>query len=551
MKKYFLLQILIFSLFIISGCSLTQTNDKPSAQRPDEDSLITTPQSNPPGSTAQDDILQNQDPLTISVTGGTIHGTNENGVHVFKGVPFATPPVGELRFAPPQPLIPWEGILDCSTFKNMPVQTQHIDGLTYGEDCLYLNIWTPSDTKNKKLPVFVFIHGGAFATGGANMDLYDGTRFAKEGVIQVNLSYRLNALGFLASTEMEEKYGYLGNSGILDQIAGLKWIHDNIEQFGGDPQNVTICGESAGAFSVSNLIMSPLAEGLFQKAIMESGNLLGQPIVAPLASGDAEQAIATTKKFMESVGAETIHELQKVDAETLSAASAFSTDVTSPSVTNFWPVFDGKVLPKDPYKALLSGNYNKVDIIAGFNTDEGSIFIPQGIDEETYKNYVSVIFGNQADKVLERFPVNAENTPTDRARYVILNGLRFGSDVFADEMIQHGQKAYLYQFDYHVPALVESGLGVMHGLELYFVFDTFPLTNVLPDNMVTSIDDVHCRWLNFIKTGNPNEGEELEVTWPEYTRDQKEIIVLGNEITTSVSPNQEDIEFFKNILWDK
>lgn len=540
MKKYFIITILIFSLFILCNCSSATKKENPSTYEPDSSSSLEK----------MHEIPEPFDPLTVNVQGGAIRGTVENGVHVFKGIPFAAPPVAELRFAPPQPIIPWEGILDCDTFQNMPVQTQHIEGLTYGEDCLYLNIWTPADAIDKKLPVFVFIHGGAFATGGANMDLYDGTRFARDGVIQINLAYRLNALGFLASKEMEEKYGYIGNAGILDQIAGLKWIQENIEQFGGDPHNITICGESAGAFSVSNLIMSPLAEGLFNKAIMESGNLLGQQMIAPLACGDLNQAMLTSKLFMESIGAETIADLQEIDAKILAEASAFSTDVTNPSVTNFWPVFDGKTLPKNPYKALLDGNYNKVDIIAGFNTDEGSIFVPGGIDEGTYKEYVKVVFGQKADKVLERFPVDENHTPTDRARYLILNGLRFGSDVFADEMINNGQKAYLYQFDYHVPSLVESGLGVMHGMELYFIFDTFPISDNPPPNITAFIDDVHNRWLNFVKTGNPNEGIKPKLSWPEYTKNSKEIIVLGNEIITSISPGQDDIEFFKNILWN-
>lgn len=493
---------------------------------------------------------QVDDPLTVSVQGGSILGTVENDVHVFKGVPFAAPPIDELRFAPPQPLIPWEGTLDCTSFRDMPVQTQKKDDLTYGEDCLYLNIWSPPDAQGKNLPVLVFIHGGAFSQGASGLSLYNGSRFAQEGVIQVNIEYRLNALGFLVSEEIEEQYGYLGNAGILDQIVGLQWVQDNIAQFGGDPNNVTISGESAGSFSVSNLILSPLAHGLFNKAIMESGNILGQPVCTPLASGDTEQAILTTKNFMAELNVGNILDLQKIDSQTIANASKYNMDVIDPYAHTFWPVFDGKVLPKDPYKALVEGNYNKVDILAGFNTDEGSLFVSEGVDEDTYIEFMNATFGENASISMERFPVDENNTPTERTRYIFLMGLRFGSDVFADQMTKDGQKAFLYQFDYKIPLLEEKGLGVMHALELGFVFDSFSSDIPLSDEAIAFKEEIHNRWLNFIVKGNPNLEGTDHVVWPEYTSDKKEIIVLGNEISTSTSPDLDHIDFFKEITWE-
>jgi para-nitrobenzyl esterase len=279
------------------------------------------------------------------------------------------------------------------------------------------------------MPVLVFIHGGAFTQGSAAKPTYDGTRFAKDGVIQVNIAYRLNGLGFLPAEELEEEYGYIGNTGVLDQIAGLEWVKENIGYFGGDPDNITVSGESAGSFSVSNLILSPLAEGLFDKAIMESGNLLGQPLAAPLSNGKTSQALENAERLMESLGAETFVDMLDADADDIASESNFEMNIIHPSDQAFFPVFDGVIIPENPYSALQNGDYNGVDILAGYNTDEGTLFVDEGISEQDYISLVENIFGGNAPAVLERYPVDEEHTATDRARFMMKMGLRMGSDV--------------------------------------------------------------------------------------------------------------------------
>lgn len=477
---------------------------------------------------------------------GAIQGKTEDGVEKYLGVPFAKPPVGALRFAPPQPAEDWDGVLDCTDYKNSAVQAEaaHKEGLSYGEDCLYLNIWKPE--KGKKLPVYVFIHGGAYVSGSPSEPLYDGTAFAKDGIIQVNVTYRMNALGFLPLKEAETTYGSLGNTGTLDQIAALKWVQENIEAFGGDPQKITIGGESAGSFSTSNLIESPLAKGLFQRAILESGNLLGQSITMPLATGNKEQAYQLGEDFMKEIGANSLEDLRKMDAQTIAEKSLFSKNVIEPYPYAMWPVFDGVVIPENPYAAIINGATNDVDILAGFNTDEGEGFVPEGITLEQYTHYVTSIFGEKAAAVLARFPVDEDHSPTDRAREIFKVGLRVGSEVFADVLSGRGKAVYYYNFDYIPQSMVDKGQGAIHALELPFVFKQPPDQSQETKAMTT---DIHNRWANFIKTGDPNEGQSVNEKWLKYTPEKKETIIFNQNTHMSSLPNQEDEDFFYELLF--
>lgn len=488
---------------------------------------------------------------TVMTRNGLVQGVEKDGIHAFLGVPYAQVPEGSLRFAPPVEATPWEGVLDCTQTGDSALQVPKEDAdLTYSEDCLNLNIWTPVDAEGKKLPVLVFIHGGAFAQGSPSLGHYDGTRFAQDGIIQVNIAYRLNALGFMAFPEIVEAYGFAGNMGLLDQIMALTWVRDNIAAFGGDPENITISGESAGSYSVSNLLLSPLAEGLFQKAIMESGNILGQPIVAPQASGDVAQALDNSLQFQASLGADGLAEMQALDGMDIALGSAFSIDVTNPSEHNFWPVFDGKALPSNPYEALLNGAYNGVDLLLGYNADEGSMFVPEGTTEAAYETLVRSVFGEMdAEAVLARFPVDSTHTATDRARELFLMGIRMGSDVFADVYAEDGHKVYAYNLARRFPALDAAGLGTMHALELFFVFDSVPEGIPLSDEVIAFKEDLHNRWLNFVCNGDPNEGVDVEAQWPLYTKEARQVLVLDEDPHAAPASQQDDIAFYMDLLW--
>lgn len=485
----------------------------------------------------------------VQTADGNVQGKLEDGVLKYLGVPFAQPPTGNLRFAPPQPVAAWEGELDCTAYRDSAVQAVQDESLTYSEDCLYLNIWAPEKVeKAEKLPVYVFIHGGAFVVGSPSDPHYDGTAFAKDGIIQVNVTYRMSALGFFSGAETEEAYGYTGNIGLLDQVAALQWVQDNIAAFGGDPNNVTIGGESAGAFSVSNLIESPLAKGLFQRGILESGNLLGQQIIMPLTSGDKQQAYDLGEQFLAKMNAKSLNDLRGKDAQELVNASVFSKNVIEPYPYCFWPVFDGKALPEDPYKALTSGQVNDVDILAGFNTDEGEGFVPEGISEQQYAEFVTRIFGTDAEKVLARFPVDEQHSATDRARDIVKIGLRIGSEAFGDELSARGKNVYYYNYDY-VPATVAAqGSGAIHAMELYFVFGN---ARELDNSSETAavMDDIRARWANFIKTGDPNQGAAVSTTWETYDSKDKQTLVIGEKSEMERVPDEADAAFYRELLF--
>lgn len=496
----------------------------------------------------------NADVTVVSTEYGKIKGSVSDSIVAFKGVPFAKPPVEELRFAPPEKLEAWEDILECKELKQIPPQTRG-EGVNGNEDCLYLNVWVPQKalekTSKEKLPVLVFIHGGAFAVGAAADPMYDGTAFAADDVICVTVEYRLNMPGFLASEVVEKEYGYLGNLGLLDQIESLKWVKSNIENFGGDSNNITISGESAGAMSVSALMVSPLAEGLFQKAIMESGSVFTQSIVDPKSGGDRESSIARSNALMETLGVADLDSLRKLDINAMVEKSAFSMDMTNQNELCLMPVFDGTVLPEDPYDCIKSGDFNDVDVLMGYNTDEGTTFIPEGISEQAYIDFVQDIFGEQSGQVLARYPVDDTHSATDRARALVKMSFQIGCLIYGDTLAELGKDVYTYNFDYHIPEYDKAGMGAKHGLELPFVFNTFPEDTVLPEDGKAMIEQIHNYWVSFIKTGNPNDKDKQSAEWPKYSAKEKSILRLNSNWQAIPLEDQEDIEFYIDLLFKK
>ncbi|MDR3348465.1 MAG: carboxylesterase family protein [Acidaminococcales bacterium] len=490
-----------------------------------------------------------------AVAGGVIKGQRAGGISVYKGIPYAKPPVGELRFAPPENAEPWEGELDCTRFGAQCFQIPlPVGDEPFSEDCLTLNVWTPAQPgEGAKLPVYVFIHGGGFSSGSGAFPLYDGTGFAKKGIVTVTINYRLGVLGFFASRETLKRYGTTGNWGLLDQIKALEWVRDNIAAFGGDRGKVTIGGESAGSFSVSALATSPLAKGLFRGVIMESGSVLSLPAFSYYSRADLRKSIGASSFLADifSAGddAEGLAKMRKADAETLARLCAFSADQTAAPFF-LTPAIDGRVIPKDPLKAMGSGELAGVNFLLGFNNDEGSLFVPADTDDGGCKALIARIFGGQNMlSVLGRFGVDAQNTYQQRARQLLAYGFfSAGTKRFADIAADVGSGVYMYKFKYvYIPPV--NGLGAPHAAELPFVFNTLALLGLSDPEAVKLADETHTRWANFIKTGDPNVGEmpPSAVKWPKYDSKDTNVLYLDKRITSGALEDKENIDFIADL----
>jgi len=353
------------------------------------------------------------------VTGGKVSGVVANGIVSFRGIPFAAPPVGELRWKAPQPLKPWIGVKQATRFGPSCVQDETIArilGATpeMSEDCLYLNVWTPAKAASDNLPVMVWIYGGGFVGGQTSVPLYEGTRLADKGIVLVSVAYRLGAFGFLAHPELSRESGKgSGNFGLQDQIASLQWVKANIAKFGGDPGRVTIFGESAGGIAVSMLAASPAAKGLFQRAISESGGSFGSARysneggvnVPPL-----KVAEAAGKTFLDKLGASDMKAARALSADMIQKAAAPG----PAAATQFWPVFDGDVLPADQYELYQAKRFNDTPVLIGTNSDEGGLFGPQGMTSLRFEQMVRAGYGKGADAILAVYP-HATDTEAAKA----------------------------------------------------------------------------------------------------------------------------------------
>jgi para-nitrobenzyl esterase len=417
----------------------------------------------------------------------------------------------------------------------------------------------------------VFIHGGGFSGGAGSFPLYDGTSFAQKGIVAVTVNYRLGALGFFASRETLERYGTTGNWGILDQIKALEWVRDNIAAFGGDPGKVTIGGESAGSFSVSALLISPLAKGLFHRAIMESGAVLSLPALSYYAKGDLQKSIELSGMLADifggfggfggfgtsgaADGADGLAKMRKADAETLAHFSALALDQTRISAFSLVPVFDGKVLPKDPMAAMASGEYAEahVNLLLGFNGDEGSLFVPGDTDERGYKVLATQMFGAEKGlRVLERFKADEQNTASRRARQSVAYGyFEAGTKRFADLSAKAGSAVYMYKFKYVSPADERNGLGAAHASELPFAFHTLAAGGLSGPEAEKLADEIHTRWANFVRSGDPNVGEALPsgVTWPKYDPKEAKVLYLDENVASGPLEDRDNIDYMADLMF--
>lgn len=441
-------------------------------------------------------------------------------VRTFKGIPYAAPPVGDLRWRAPQPVRPWTGVRKASEYGPRCMQAHVYDDMIFhdagpSEDCLHLNLWMPAEAMTKKLPVMVWIHGGGFTAGATSEPRQDGGNLSKRGVLVVSMNYRMGIFGFFSHAELDKESGHnaSGNYGLMDQMAALQWVKKNIALFGGDPANVTIFGESAGSFSVSALMASPLAQGLFQRAIGESGAYFG-PTLQLMPREMTEKSHA---EFVQSaLGTISLQELRAKPASELLDTSTKQTKVS------FEPNIDGNFLLEDVYTTYAKGRQSRVPLLAGWNADEGSYQSFFEKDAPTAKNYAAhakTMFGEHAPEFLKHYPGATDAEAKRSAQDFIGDEFIAYSTWKWIEMHQATAKTpiYRYQFDQAPPAVDGSAGpgGAYHSAEIEFVFNVLsskPLPWRSEDKKLPDLMSVY--WSNFAKTGNPN-GTDLP-QWTEF-----------------------------------
>jgi para-nitrobenzyl esterase len=499
----------------------------------------------------------NDAPTTVKVEGGKVEGILENGLRVFRGIPFAKPPVGELRWKAPQPVHPWEGIRKAKQFAPSCPQITTIEEhrfLELSEDCLYLNVWTPAQSSGEKLPIMVWIYGGGFTRGSASLPFYSGEELARHGIVVVSITYRVGALGFLAHPELtaESPDKISGNYGLLDQIAALQWVQKNIEAFGGDPSKVTIFGESAGAISVSMLCASPLAKRLFRGAISESGgsfapvhDVRGFDGILSLQAAEQEGVA-----FAQRMGAGSIAELRKIKPE------KWISDPMS-QMGGFWPTVDGYVILDDQYKLYEQGKYNDVNVLIGTNSDEGTMFANPAASVEAYQENIRARFGAFADRVLEAYPAHTIDE-TYYASADIFRETIFAWPTYAWANLQSatGQSSvFVYYFDQPQPRSSFDQLeprGAAHASEIDYVFGHLAADQRTESDFKLSKMMIDY-WTNFAKHGNPN-GENLP-QWETYSAGNPFVLLLKDVPQRIDWPNKDKLllmeEYFSALRREK
>jgi para-nitrobenzyl esterase len=476
----------------------------------------------------------------VETSAGLVQGIEVDAVAIYKGIPFAEPPVGELRWKAPEPPRPWSGIRRADTFPPACPQRgsypKDAPSEVNSENCLYLNIWKPLGAPQDKLPVMLWIHGGSLKNGSASIPLYGGDELARHGVIVVTANYRLGVLGFLAHPELTKESGHQssGNYGLMDQVAALAWIQRNISAFGGDPNNVTVFGQSSGAMSISALVSSPLAKGLFHRAIGQSGGLFEPMEFAnDLKLEGAEMA---GQDFMARANAGSLEELRRKSAPEL---------LDVPFGANI--IVDGHVLPRTPYDAYRRNEHNRVPVLVGYTADEGQEFIAD-------RTITTTNFTDELERhfpgFLVRLTAPDPGVTDQEARSAALafeRDVRFGWGVWTWARLasRDGDAgAWLYQFSQPAPFPDESpqsGWGAPHGSDMPYVFghlEQYPWAWTPQDHKLSSIMAAY--WTNFAKSGDPN-GQGLP-EWPRFRSENPAAMQLGERVAPALLRTEGTLE---------
>ena len=489
---------------------------------------------------------QSRADTSVRIANGKLAGASSRDakIQAFKGIPYAAPPVGGLRWKEPQPVSNWSGVRSATAFGARCMQGRIYSDMVFrdsgpSEDCLYLNVWTPSLSAGAHLPVMVWIYGGGFAAGASSEPRQDGENLARKGVVVVSFNYRLGIFGFFSHPQLTKESGHnaSGNYGLLDQVAALVWVQKNIAAFGGDPANITVFGESAGSFSVSALMASPLTNGLFEKAIGESGAFFS----ATLPAGSLARSEKADLGFAASIGCDSLAALRAKPADQLLAAALRQKDI------RFRPNIDGYFLPEDVYSIYAAGKQKHVPLLAGWNADEGNYQTIFGKEQPTAANYVKrlhVLFGDKADALLKVYPGSTDE-----------EAKRSAQDLAGDRFIAYStwkwiemqsatgdSPVYRYRFEDAPPASAgekddtAASRGAYHSAEIEFVFGALA-SKSLPwrsgDSKLSKMMSSY--WPNFAKTGSPN-GDGLP-DWPAYTR-EKDFPVMHLSSDPHAAPDQ-------------
>ena len=479
------------------------------------------------------------DHLQVGTDKGKVAGTltTDGQVRVFKGIPYAAPPVGNLRWAPPQPAAKWHETLAATAFGHHCYQTNPFADMTFAdagasEDCLNLNIWAPAKAENGTLPVMVWIHGGGYTAGSASEPRHDGQFLARHNVIIVTLNYRLGIFGFFTHPDLaaESPHHAAGNYGLLDQAAALAWVHRNIAAFGGDPNNITLFGESAGSFSVSSLMASPISKNLITKAIGESGAAfhssgLTYPTLAKTEQDDADWAKT-------ALNAPTLADLRKLSADTILAAASAH---TTPPPPRFGPVVDGYFLPQSVPEIYAAGNQAHIPLLAGWNADEVRSAVTMNPVKPTVDSFTAQAtkdFGARAPEFLALYTATSDDDALASAGdFVSDRFIAYSTWAWLEAQVKTGQApVYRYRFDLAAPAdkFHPAGTGAFHSDDIEYVFgtlDTRQQATIRPEDRALS-NEIQLYWTNFARSSNPN-GSGL-TTWNPYGPTEWLVMHLDN-----------------------
>ena len=499
----------------------------------------------------------------VKVSAGALRGLDVGGVHVFRAVPYASAPVGTLRFRPPVKCEPWDGIREATEFgaiaPQYPTPLETMQGrmdLPQNEDCLTLNVWAPPASDDAGRPVMVWIHGGAYMNGTGASDWFDGTSFAAtHGVVLVTINYRLNVFGYLHLAGIADGEEGAGNCGLLDQIAALQWVADNIAAFGGDPGKVTVFGESAGAMSVGVILGTPAADGLFQRAILQSGAAVNvtsaedatavtRDVLTELGLTADEDGIAAlrqlpTDRILAAYGAVGQHRYSRAAPEELAMLSA--------------PVVDGVVLPQEPMSAIREGLSADVAVMIGTDLDEMEVMRLQderfyGFGDDEVTRRFTKIFGARVDEALALYRGLPGDTTANLWTAVDTDRIFLAPAIaLAEARWAGGGPTWLYLFTWATPAF-GGRLGALHTLEIPFVFNTLDrgpspeLTGGPSDTTRSLAERMHRTWAEFARNGDPNN--DGIPSWPAYESQRRATMIFDNDCVI-----EDDAQRDRRLLW--